>query len=97
MKTRGFSRTLAGATISLALALAACGGDEANDGTTTNPSPAAEAPDDSGSTSPNLSRFPPEFLQCLEDQGIDLESATDVSEVIHSGGADRCFDQLHGG
>lgn len=89
--------TLGVALVAVALTLAACGGED-DDGqeTRTTPTPAAEAPS-GGPVAPSLSQFPPEFLQCLEDQGIDLESVTDVSAVIHSSGADRCFDELHGG
>lgn len=82
------------ALVAVTLLLGACGGDE--DETTTSPAPAAEAP--SGSpAAPSLDKFPPEFLQCLEDQGIDLDSVTDVSAVIHSPEGNQCFDVLHGG
>ena len=84
------------ALVALALLLGACGGGDEGEETTTSPAPAAEAP--SGSpTAPSLDRFPPEFLACLQDQGIDLESVTDVSAVIHSPEGNQCFDVLHGG
>jgi hypothetical protein len=81
--------------VALALMLASCGGDD-NEGTTTSPAPAA-APPSGSAEPPSLSKFPPEFLACLEDQGIDLESVTDVSAVIHSPEGKRCFELLHGG
>jgi hypothetical protein len=96
MRLRGIVITLATALVAVALLFAACGGDEEPEETTTNSPPAAEAPD-SGTISPSLSRFPPEFLECLEDQGIDLESVTDVSAAIHSPGGNQCFDELHAG
>ena len=83
------------ALVAVMLLLAACGGGDEEE-TTTSPAPAAEAP--SGSpAAPSLDRFPPEFLACLEDQGIDLESVTDVSAAIHSPEGNQCFDVLHGG
>jgi hypothetical protein len=85
---------LALALVSVALTLAACGGDD--DGETTTDPPPTESP--SGSAAPpSLSAFPPGFLECLADQGIDLESVTDVSSVIHSPAGERCFDELHRG
>ncbi len=82
------------ALVTIALTLAACGGGD-DEETTTVPAP-TESP--SGSAAPpSLSAFPPEFLDCLADQGIDLESVTDVSAVIHSPEGNRCFDELHGG
>jgi hypothetical protein len=87
---------LGAALVALALTLGACGGDDNEEETATSPAPAAEAP--SGSpAAPSLSQFPPEFLECLGDQGIDLDSVTDVSAVIHSPEGNRCFDELHGG
>jgi hypothetical protein len=80
--------------IAIALTLAACGGGgEEQTTTATTPS---ESPS-GGTAPPSLSAFPPEFLDCLADQGIDLESVTDVSAVIHSPEGERCFGELHGG
>ena len=86
------------ALVAVALLLGACGGDDEEE-TTTSPAPAAEAPSapSGSSAAPSLDKFPPEFLACLEDQGIDLESVTDVSAVIHSPEGNQCFDVLHGG
>jgi hypothetical protein len=94
MMERRLVVVLAFAFIVLALALAACGGDDEEE-TRSSPAPSAEAPSGS-SAAPSLSAFPPEFLACLEDQGIDLESVTDVSAVIHSPEGRQCFDVLHG-
>jgi hypothetical protein len=85
---------LALALVTIVLTLAACGGGD-DEETTTDPTP-TESP--SGSAAPpSLNAFPPEFLDCLADQGIDLESVTDVSAVIHSPEGEQCFDVLHGG
>jgi hypothetical protein len=92
MRTRMFI-VLALSLLALAVAVAACGGDDAEE-TTTSPTPSADAPSDRAA--PSLSSFPPEFLDCLADQGIDLESVTDVSAVIHSPEGNQCFDELHG-
>jgi hypothetical protein len=86
--------TIAMALVAVVLLVAACGGDEEE--TTTSPAPAVEAPSGS-SAAPTLDKFPPEFLACLEDQGIDLDAVTDVSAVIHSPEGNQCFDVLHGG
>jgi hypothetical protein len=90
------ARTVALLALALvALTLVACGGDEGE--TTTAPAPTpAEAPS-GGQASPSLSTFPPEFVECLADQGIDVEAVDDVSEAIHSPGGQECFDLLHGG
>jgi hypothetical protein len=94
MRPRRPAIALSLALVVLALTLAACGGGD--DEPTTTTAPSADAPS-GGAAPPSLSAFPPEFLKCLEDQGIDLESVTDISAVIHSPQGDRCFDELHGG
>jgi hypothetical protein len=82
------------ALVAFALSLPACGGgDDAK--TTTSPAP-SKAPNGQ-SVPPSLSSFPPGFVKCLADQGIDVDAVTDVSAVIHSPEGSRCFDQLHGG
>jgi hypothetical protein len=73
--------------VALALTLAACGGGEDRE-TTTSPAP-AETP--SGGAASGL---PPAFVQCMADQGIDLESSP---ELIHSPEGDKCFNSLHQG
>jgi hypothetical protein len=76
------------------------GDDEGTDGTpTTTPAP-SEAPD--GSTAqPGLGAFPPEFIQCLTDRGVDIEGK-DPQELFHGGAVppevlNACFGALHGG
>ena len=83
----------------LVIVVASGGNDDGGTVTGTVPAepPAAQAPSQGSSSAIDLSRFPPSFVQCLEDQGIDLESATDISAAIHGPGGARCFDELHGG
>ena len=86
----------ASALVALALVLAACGGDGGEGDTV--PQPGVEAPT-GGTTSPSGSAdFPPEFVECMADQGIDIESSPDA---LHSPGAQEAFQAcqqfLHSG
>jgi hypothetical protein len=76
----------------LALLLAACGGGDDEETTTTSP-PASEAP--SGSAAPpGLGALPPGFVECMADQGYEVESSAD----IHSAPAEvlqGCFGAAH--
>jgi hypothetical protein len=76
----------------LVVGLVALGGvgDDAETTTTTAP---ADAPS-GGPAAPSVSALPPEFVQCMEDQGIDAES---IPEQIHSPKGDACFNSLHRG
>jgi hypothetical protein len=89
------SRTLTAlalALVALALALAACGGGDDDEETTTTP-PASEAP--SGSAAPpGLGALPPGFVECMAEQGYEVESSAD----IHSAPPDvlqACFGSAH--
>jgi hypothetical protein len=68
------------------LALAGCGDDDADGGDAdlTPPSPSGQ--------------LPPEFVECMADQGIDVESSPDA---MHSPEAQEalqaCFGSLHSG
>jgi hypothetical protein len=95
MRSRRMAIAVAMTLVAVVLTLAACGGGD-DDETTTSPAPSAAAPG-GGAPAPELSRFPPSFVQCLADQGIDVGSITDVSAAIHSPQGNRCFDELHGG
>jgi hypothetical protein len=74
------------AVVVLALMLAACGGGD-------------EAPPSGGATTTPGARaqFPPEFVECMEKQGIDTSSPGD----FHAPGAEEAFEAcqefLHGG
>ena len=77
------------------------GDDEGTSGTTPTTTPApSEAPDGS-SAQPGLGGFPPQFIQCLTDRGVDIEGE-DPQELFHGGAVppqvlNACFGALHGG
>ena len=86
----------ASALVALALVLPACGGGDG--GGNTEPQPGVEAPA-GDTTSPSApTDFPPEFVECMADQGIDIESSPDA---LHSPGAQEAFQAcqqfLHSG
>jgi hypothetical protein len=75
----------------IGLALSSCGGDGDKATTSPAPTPSASAPAPSAP-----SGLPPEFLQCMADNGYDVEQGVD----IHSAPMEllqRCFGALHGG
>jgi pyruvate/2-oxoglutarate dehydrogenase complex dihydrolipoamide acyltransferase (E2) component len=94
------------ATVVAGIALAQGGGGE--EGTTTVPSaaqapsagavPPAAAPPAASSPSDAL---PPEMVECLADQGIDVEGVP-VNEVFHGDNAvptqvlNQCFESVYG-
>jgi hypothetical protein len=68
------------------------GGDDDDTSTTAPPGDAVEAP----SATPTPGGLPPEFFECLADQGVVIES----SDEIHSVSPEvlqACFGSLHGG
>jgi hypothetical protein len=77
------------ALVVLVLILAACGGGDGE-----------QAPPTGGATTTPgaTAQFPPEFLECMEKQGIDTSSPEDV---FHAPGAQEAFracqEFLHGG
>jgi hypothetical protein len=95
MTRRRMIFALALALLALVLTLGSCGGDQ---GKTTSPSP---SPARSNGTPPlSLNAFPPAFVECLRDQGIDVEaldSEAALSDAIHSPQGGACFEALHGG
>jgi hypothetical protein len=63
------------ALVAVVLALGACGGGD-DEETTTSPAP-TESP--SGSPAPpSVGELPPEFVECMADQGYEIESSADV-------------------
>jgi hypothetical protein len=85
----------------------AIAGDSGDDERTSAAPATTRAPSDApgGSAAPQgLGAFPPQFLQCLKDQGVDVEKieSTDPNEIFHGGAVppevlNACFGVLHGG
>jgi hypothetical protein len=79
--------------IVIALAFASCGGD--NEGAATTPAPiaTAEAP---AETTPDANALPPEFLECMSEQGYELSPSDDIHsappEILQA-----CFESFHQG
>jgi hypothetical protein len=75
----------------MGLALSACGGDDPPP-----PADVVETPTATPSPSTSASGLPPEFVECMAEQGYDIESADDVhsapQEVLRV-----CFGSLHQG
>ena len=91
MRRSGAVIVLSLALVALALLLAACGGGDEEAPTTTSPASSA------GSAAPSVGALPPGFVECMADQGVDLEAAPDLNAAVHSPEGDRCFNTLHGG
>jgi hypothetical protein len=79
----------------IALVVSSGGGDEEN---TSRPAPSngVEAPSE-GTTPPSApGQLPPEFVECMADQGFDIESSADIHsappQVLQ-----QCFGSLHQG
>jgi hypothetical protein len=81
------------------LLLGGCGGDD-DDATTTAASgavaPSGVAPQ-SGGSSPSAAGFPPAFIECMAEKGVDVSSV----DTIHGPEAQEafyaCLPVLHGG
>jgi hypothetical protein len=84
-------RLLVIGALALASALAGCGGSDEK--ATTKPATRQDAPP----TAP--SQFPPKFVKCMADQGVDVQSPADFhsspkaqqafpacAELLHAGG-----------
>jgi hypothetical protein len=82
-------RATIGAVV-LALGLSACGGK--NQEATTTPTPSATRSE----TTPGPSALPPEFLDCMADQGYEL-SPTDDIHAAPPETLQTCFESLHQG
>lgn len=81
--------------VALALLVGACGGDDEDDTPTAAP-PASEAPLGGGATPPSTGQLPPAFIDCMADQGYEIESSDDIhsapQQVLQA-----CFGSLHSG
>jgi hypothetical protein len=82
--------------------IAIAGGSGGDEGTTATPAPSE--PPGGSATPPGLGGFPPEFIQCLKDKGVNIEGleGLDPNEIFHGGAVppetlNTCFGVLHGG
>jgi hypothetical protein len=84
--------------LALALLVGGCGGGDGKDDNTTATPPASETPFGGQGTAPQSDpgQLPPEFVECMVDQGFDIESSADIHsappQVLQA-----CFGSLHGG
>lgn len=87
--------SVAPALVALALAVAACGGDDEEATTRPAPRDGVEAPRET--TPPSApGALPAEFVQCMADQGFEIKSPA----AIHSAPPQllqACFGSLHEG
>lgn len=93
MRRARTSLALALALVALALMLAACGGDDGEE-TTTSPAP-REAPS-GDATTPSAGALPPELVECFADEGFDIESPTEIHSAPRQV-VQECFGSLHQG
>jgi hypothetical protein len=86
-------RTFTVGAVAIGLVLSSCGGGD--DKVTASPEP-RDTPSDSAPSASGAGALPPEFLECMADQGFDVSSADDVHsappEVLQV-----CFGSLHEG
>jgi hypothetical protein len=92
-------RVMAIGAVLTGLLLAGCGGDDDDPTTTADSgvtSPSGVAPP-SGSSSPSAAGFPPAFIECMADKGVDVSTV----DTIHGPAAQEafyaCLPYLHGG
>lgn len=80
----------------IGLALASCGGGDEESTTSTAPSGGVEVPSGSGPPPSSPGSLPPEFIECMADQGFDIASSADIHsappQVLQ-----LCFGSLHQG
>jgi hypothetical protein len=92
-------RVIAIGAVLTGLLLAGCGGDDDDPATTAtsgaNPPNGAAPP--GGSSSQSAAGFPPAFIECMADKGVDVSSV----DTIHGPAAQEafyaCLPYLHGG
>lgn len=93
--TRPRARISVAATlVALTMTVAACGGDDGEEATT-SPAPAVEAPSGGATPPADPGSLPPEFVECMADQGYEVKSSADIHsappQVLQT-----CFGSLHG-
>jgi hypothetical protein len=87
------------------IAIACSSGDDGGENATpASASPRSDPPGGSVAPPGGLGGFPPQFLQCLKDRGVDVEGleGEDPSDIFHGGAVppevlNACFGVLHGG
>ncbi|MBA2630686.1 MAG: hypothetical protein H0U84_06660 [Thermoleophilaceae bacterium] len=76
------------------LVLSGCAGDDQE--ATPNPAPSdgVEAPNGGATPPSDPGALPPEFVQCMTDQGYDIESSADIHTAPQQA-LQACFGSLH--
>ena len=76
------------------LVLPSCGGDDED--ATTSPTPPVDAPSGSAMPPSDPGALPPEFVQCMAEQGYEIKSPAEIhsapQQVLQA-----CFGSLHQG
>jgi hypothetical protein len=89
-------RSVSVGAVVIGLALASCGGDGKKATTSPAPPDTVETPREGAPPGGSPEALPPEFLECMADQGFDISSPDD----IHSAPTQMlqaCFGSLHEG
>jgi hypothetical protein len=87
-------RHVAVAAVAMGVAFSSCGGDDEKATTTPAPRDAVETPDGGAPPASTPSALPPEFVECMAEQGFEVSSPDD----IHSAPPETlqaCFGSLH--
>jgi hypothetical protein len=84
------------AALLIGLALSGCGGDDKNETARPAPTDTPAAPSESTPAPSAPSGLPPEFLECMADQGYDVEQGADIHKAPMKL-LQTCFGSLHGG
>jgi hypothetical protein len=97
------SRTLAAASLAVivlvamvVVGIALAGGGDDEPSTNGTPSDAVEAPTETATPTGGPGALPPEFYECLADQGVVIESPDEIHSVPQQA-LQACFGSLHGG
>jgi hypothetical protein len=80
----------------LGLALSSCGGGDENATTSPAPRDAVETPSDTPPPASARRTLPPEFIDCMAEQGFEVSSPDDIhsapTQILQA-----CFGSLHQG
>lgn len=87
-------RLVAIGAVAVGLVLSSCGGDDEETTTTTAPSSGFQPPS-GGATPPSApGALPPEFVECMDEQGYDVQSSADIHSAPQQV-LQVCFGTLH--